>query len=115
MPPEPTLGWDLGGAHLKAAAVDGHGRVTMVRQIGCPLWQGVQHFHAAADQVLDTVGEGGPERHAVTLTGELVDLFENRREGVQRLLDALCAHLPEGALEVYGGPRGFMSPAAAAR
>lgn len=114
MSPEPVLGWDLGGAHLKAAAVDGHGRITMVRQLGCPLWRGMEHFHAAAAQTLAIAGAGAL-RHAVTLTGELVDLFETRREGVRRLVDALCSHVPARQLRVFAGRRGFVDPAAAVR
>lgn len=112
---DPVLGWDLGGAHLKGAVVDEQGRVVLVRQLSCPLWRGLEHFHDAAAQLLETAGEAAPGRHAVTLTGELVDLFESRREGVRRLVDALCVHLPAGAVTVYGGPRGFLSPAEAVR
>lgn len=103
------LGWDLGGAHIKVAAVDGSGDVAMVCQLACPLWRGMDYFHSAAAQALNLVGRG-QLRHAITMTGELVDFFETRREGVCRLIEALCKHVPSQRLQVYAGQRGFLPP-----
>lgn len=38
---ESVIGWDVGGAHLKAAWLDG-GRVRDSAQWLCPLWHGRQ-------------------------------------------------------------------------
>ncbi|MGR9099789.1 MAG: hydantoinase/oxoprolinase family protein, partial [Gammaproteobacteria bacterium] len=73
-------GWDIGGAHLKAALVDDNGAVVRVVQRPCPLWRGLEELRAA---VAEISREFSLEhcRHAVTMTGELVDLFPNRAEG----------------------------------
>ena len=34
------VGWDIGGAHLKAALLNNKGEVLGVFQEPCPLWQG---------------------------------------------------------------------------
>jgi len=34
---EPVIGWDLGGAHLKAARLDAQGCIGSVVQVACPL------------------------------------------------------------------------------
>ncbi|MGH6793855.1 MAG: hypothetical protein ACREDH_01290, partial [Methylocella sp.] len=37
------IGWDVGGAHLKAARVE-NGIITQAAQIACPLWLGLGEF-----------------------------------------------------------------------
>lgn len=76
-----TIGWDVGGAHLKAALLDSDGNLLQVLQVPCALWRGLHELEAAIDIVLDTFAVISAN-HAVTMTGELVDLFANRREGV---------------------------------
>ena len=43
-----TLGWDVGGAHLKACRMEGD-RLVDVAQWICPLWQGLGQLEAALD------------------------------------------------------------------
>ena len=104
--PIPVLGWDVGGAHLKAALLDGRGVVLHVIQVACPLWRGLAELEHAIDQVL-----GGlpikPARHAVTMTGELVDLFESRVAGVNAISQLLTRKL-DGAIRFYAGLKGFV-------
>jgi len=65
------IGWDVGGAHLKAARVE-HGKVTAVLQLPAPLWQGLEPLEAALDAALARLGyydgplDGvfGPDTHA---------------------------------------------------
>ncbi|MEJ2058914.1 MAG: hydantoinase/oxoprolinase family protein [Gammaproteobacteria bacterium] len=109
MCPEPVLGWDLGGAHLKVAVADRQGRITVICQLGCPLWMGMQHFDDAALRALD-ITRGMAFDHAVTMTGELVDLFPTREDGVRRLVDVMCRHVPAQRLRVYAGRHGFLGP-----
>lgn len=82
------VGWDLGGAHLKAALVQ-EGRVRAVWQIACPLWQGLAHLDRAMTAVLADLPDGCV--HGLTMTGEMVDLFDNRRVGVRALMDVFAA------------------------
>ncbi len=80
-----TFGWDLGGAHVKLAVLDDTGRLARVEQAPCRLWLGLGELENAL-QVLG--GAGAPlDRHAVTMTGELVDLFPDRAAGVRAILD----------------------------
>ncbi len=109
---EPVIGWDLGGAHVKAARLDASGAVERVLQVPCPLWQGIQHLDAALQQVLSVLDLA--PIHAVTMTGEMVDLFPNRREGVARLVTALRERLPDGAICFYAGGDGFVDAGQAA-
>ena len=57
-PSDATLiGWDIGGAHVKAARIDG-GRVSGVVQVACPLWQGLDKLDAAVAEALAALGGG---------------------------------------------------------
>jgi len=105
------IGWDIGGAHLKAAASAG-GRIFAVGQKPCPLWQGLHHLHAAVEEILKEMSPVPGCRHTVTMTGELVDRFANREEGVFSLIRAMEAHCASGSLLIFAGRAGFLEPGA---
>lgn len=113
MPSDVVLGWDLGGAHLKAAAVARSGKVVWVRQLPCPLWLGLEHLDCAVASVLEE--QPGARRHAVTMTGELTDLFRNRAQGVTGILSRFGRHVPASRTMVYAGTSGFFTPQRAAK
>jgi probable H4MPT-linked C1 transfer pathway protein len=98
-----TAGYDVGGAHLKLALADDH-RTIAVRQIACPLWQGLERLDAAFAEAAPFVARA--EMHAVTMTGELCELFPDRRTGVRVILDRLEPLLPRG-FRVWLGLKGF--------
>lgn len=101
-----TIGWDVGGAHLKAVLLDEAGRVMAVRQLACPLWQGLHHLQQAIDKVLKAFSST-EIRHAATMTGELADIFNNRSEGVVQI--AKCLEQQLGAdVHIYAGNAGFV-------
>jgi probable H4MPT-linked C1 transfer pathway protein len=100
MPPEAFIGWDLGGAHLKAARLDRSGRIEQVIQIPCALWRGLDQLHAALDAAVSRLGPAPV--HAVTMTGEMVDLFPTREAGVQSLIAEMRGRFGAG-VRVFGG------------
>jgi len=105
-----TIGWDIGGAHLKAVRLKG-GSIEGVVQSPCPLWRGLEHLENAIDEIMGRLGLGA--RHAITMTGELADIFQNRNEGVVQLVDTMRRKLPEVELTVFAGIRGFVDTAQA--
>lgn len=104
------IGWDVGGAHLKAARAE-HGRVVDVVQVPCPLWLGLDCLTNALDAA--TMRLGAAERHAATMTAELADIFPDRAEGVATLTAILVQHLHPATVHIYGGRAGFLPVAAA--
>ncbi|EDZ97580.1 tetrahydromethanopterin biosynthesis protein, putative hydrolase, partial [Burkholderia sp. H160] len=74
------FGWDVGGAHVKVSLVDSSGAVLDVAQWPCPLWQGLDHLHRTIDLVFERWPQArvASSHHAVTMTGEMVDLFADR-------------------------------------
>ena len=98
-----TAGLDVGGAHLKVAIVN-DGRVKTVRQIACPLWQGLDKLDAALAEALPLIANADPI--ALTMTGELSDLFPDRETGALTLIGRLQDALGD-RLRFWMGPRGF--------
>jgi probable H4MPT-linked C1 transfer pathway protein len=90
-----VFGWDLGGANLKLARVE-DGRVMAVRQVPCPLLADRAKFDRALDEALKFCGPGAT--HAVTMTGELSDVFATRAEGVAYLVALMRKASGEGTL-----------------
>ncbi len=94
-------GWDLGGAHVKLAVVDHDGRLQRAVQTPCELWMGLDRLEAALREL---AGEGAPYRtHAITMTGELVDLFQDRASGVAAIVDTLMRTMRAEKVTVFAG------------
>ena len=100
-----VIGWDIGGAHLKAARVR-HGHVEAVVQAATPLWLGLDSLEAAFDALRTQLGRA--DRHVITMTGELCDAFPSRREGVAGLAAIAANHLAPAAPSLYAGRAGFV-------
>jgi len=78
------FGWDLGGANLKLSRIE-NGRTMSVTQIPCPAVSEPRKFDRALAVAVDMLDlRNAP--HAVTMTGELSDVFANRAEGVSYLV-----------------------------
>ncbi len=104
-----TAGLDVGGAHLKAALVD-NGQTIAVHQFVCPLWQGIDKLDAALGAAGPMLGRAS--RHAITMTGELSDLFPDRKTGVETLVNKLVDAFGVKT-RFWMGPRGFGTKAEA--
>lgn len=85
-----TAGYDVGGAHLKVALVE-DGVIVGVEQIACPLWRGLDQLDAALAQAWALTSRA--DGHAVTMTGELADIFADRYSGVVTIVERTAATL----------------------
>jgi len=100
-----VIGWDIGGAHLKAARVR-RGRVEAVAQAPTPLWLGLDSLNAAFDALRAQLGRA--DSHVITMTGELCDVFRSRREGVAGLAAIAADRLAPAVPSLYAGRAGFV-------
>jgi (4-(4-[2-(gamma-L-glutamylamino)ethyl]phenoxymethyl)furan-2-yl)methanamine synthase len=101
-----VIGWDIGGAHLKAVLIGLNGHVQQVAQVACPLWKGLHELEAAINKVLPMFDIANAN-HAVTMTGELADCFKNRHDGVCQIATVATTLL--GAETVfYAGSQGYV-------
>lgn len=105
---ETIVGWDIGGAHVKAAGLDRSGQLRWVLQLPCPLWRGLGHLRQSLKQVLTALPAGCSTRHVVTMTGELVDLFANRAEGVHQIVAVMAESLGDGVVRFYAAGGGLL-------
>ena len=103
-------GWDLGGANIKLALAEGT-QVRHVAQLPCPIRQSPAKFDTALAAALALVP--APALHAVTMTGELSDVFADRQEGVAYLVAMMREATAGQRLLIYAGRAGFLDPDAA--
>ena len=102
------IGWDIGGAHLKIASVSNTGKINFIEQYATPLWQGLDKLSDVLPEVVKKIPKG-ESLHAVTMTAELVDIFENRQSGINTLTDLCKEHLT-GQINLYASEQGFIIP-----
>ena len=96
-----VLGLDIGGANLKAA----HGNST-VRVQPFALWKDPDGLTAALGKLIESMPAA--DVLAVTMTGELCDCYESKRQGVQAILDAVAAVAGERSIRVWTTGAGFV-------
>ena len=109
MRPERNLiGWDIGGAHVKAGWLR-NGRLHDAVQWACPLWESLERLDAVLAQARSRWPWMHRARHAVTMTGEMADLFASRAEGVRRIAERMALQ-PGIGLRFYAGEQGFVAP-----
>lgn len=101
------IGWDLGGAHLKWARLGEDGRLVHVDQQPCRLWTGLATLDRVLDQAIADI-DGARPVHAVTMTGEVADIFQSRAQGVGELLARLTVRVGDAEIQVFAGPRGLI-------
>ncbi len=101
-----AIGWDIGGAHVKIAIHDGK-HITQIYQFECPLWKGIDELSSCIHEVKNLINVLD-YTHAVTMTGELVDHFENREQGVRAIISEISTRLSKADIKFYAGSIGFV-------
>lgn len=99
-----VIGWDLGGANLKLARIE-DGRLAHVALVPCPIQHDATKFDVALEAAFALCPPGA--MHAVTMTGELSDVFGDRAEGVAYLVD-MMREASGGEALYYAGRLGFL-------
>ncbi len=89
-----VLGLDIGGANLKAAHTDG-----TARSVPFALWKDPAGLPAALRTLITSMPPA--DRVAITMTGELCDCFESKRQGVLAILAAAEAAAAGKPLRVW--------------
>lgn len=105
-----TCGWDIGGAHLKFAGLNDDGAIVALEELTCRLWLGVSELATAVKAVRDKYALGNAQ-HAVTMTGELCDCFDNRQTGVAQIVNAVERTFGESQSYFYSLNRQWLGPA----
>lgn len=106
-----TVGCDIGGAHLKVARAE-NGKIVSAMTLATPIWLGLDRLTDVIPAVLPLFA--GSDLNAITMTGELSDIFPSREAGIAELLKVVEAHFPGRAM-IYAGRSGFVAPDEAIR
>ncbi len=101
-----SIGWDIGGAHVKVCVVENQ-KIIAVYQQPCPLWQGLDKLENAVKSLLQKIPNQNA-KHAITMTGELVDLFANRHDGVKQILQTMSQLLSDVEIHIFCGKSGLL-------
>lgn len=102
------LGVDIGGANIKVA--DGRG---FAASYPFAMWKRHRDLVAELRRVF---AEAPASDHIVaTMTGELADCFASKEEGVEAILDSLCAASDGRHTRVYANDGSLLTPVVAAR
>lgn len=90
-----VIGWDVGGANIKATRVS-HGAATPPRSVTLPfeIWRGRERLPQVLQAALAAVTDAPPAAMALTMTAELSDVFATKREGVLYVLDSMAEAFP---------------------
>ena len=101
------LGWDVGGANIKMARLDGDRRAVVVER-AFPLWRERERLPSV---LASLAARGGANAvMGVTMTAELADCFATKREGVAFVVGAFEAAFPQSPLWIYGVDGSFRTP-----
>ena len=90
----PTIGWDIGGVHTKVVRRTPDGTLT-AKSRAFAIEHELDSLAAMLDQLSRDVGASPDDRHAVTMTAELSQVFRTKREGVEKILDVVARTLGE--------------------
>ncbi|MDX1519841.1 MAG: hydantoinase/oxoprolinase family protein, partial [Gammaproteobacteria bacterium] len=102
------IGLDVGGAHLKMARINASGRVQAAAQWTTPLWQGLDALDRAVESIHGKLKTHEAGKIAVTMTGELVDYFRDRNQGVVDISRRIENCFGHESVRFYAGNRGFL-------
>ena len=95
-----TVGWDIGGVNTKAARVI-DGAVSAVCSRPYELQRDPGALAPLLRDLCAELGASASDRHAVTMTAELSQMFRAKREGVAFVLDAVDAAFPSSDVRVF--------------
>lgn len=102
------IGWDIGGVHTKAVWLrDGDlGQARSASQ-AFEIWRADSELPDVLGRVYRSLGAVQPDAMAVTMTAELADCFESKRQGVLFVLDALRRTFPHTPIYLLSLDREF--------
>jgi (4-(4-[2-(gamma-L-glutamylamino)ethyl]phenoxymethyl)furan-2-yl)methanamine synthase len=93
-----VLGYDIGGANTKAILVNVKNGVLLKTEVAVeyfPIWKQPEKLTAVLLALKDQLGVGKLDGVGVTMTAELSDAYQTKREGVHHILDCVKTAFPE--------------------
>ena len=104
-----VVGWDIGGVNTKVARVV-DGTLVAARSRPFEIQRDPHALGPLLSALADEIGTSPDDRHAVTMTAELSQMFRTKRDGVGFVLDAVCAAFPRAGTRIFAVDGRFLSP-----
>jgi probable H4MPT-linked C1 transfer pathway protein len=104
-----VIGWDIGGVNTKVARVRAD-QVLVARSHPYEIQRDPLALTSLLRSLANAVGATADDRHAVTMTAELSQMFRAKREGVAFVLDAVMKAFPSSEVRVFTADGRFLSP-----
>ena len=82
-----VVGWDIGGVNTKVARVV-DGAIVAASARPFEIQRDPHALGPLLSALADEIGTSSDDRHAVTMTAELSQMFRTKREGIGFVLDA---------------------------
>ena len=93
------IGWDIGGAHIKAVKIDLQKKTSKTEQIYSPIWKNINNLKKSIKLIKNKLGK--TNYHAITMTAELSDIFSDRVNGVKYIVKLSSKILGEKNIFFY--------------
>ena len=107
------LGWDIGGANIKATLVSSPYQASQVKHANkyYEMWNDYNNLVATLQQITSQLtNDLNVEMMTVTITAELADSFRTKREGIHFIINSLKEALPVVPLKVLTTEGTFVCP-----
>jgi len=104
------LGLDVGGAHVKAALLRPDGKLPRRKVYPFEIWKNPDGLAALLRAVRN---EHKPDAVALTMTGELSDVFKSRADGVRHIVNCAVDAMSPLRVNLMDVDGGFIGPLAA--
>ncbi len=102
------IGWDIGGVNLKAVRVAEGGRLVS-RSAPFEIQLAPNELPNRLEELARKIGTEPGDRHAVTMTAELSQLFRSKREGINRILDSVVQAAEASLVRVFATDGRFLT------
>ena len=80
------IGWDIGGAHTKYTILKDNSMVLSSKISPLRLWESLSPLKTVIDNVYNTYGQNFIINNAISMSGEMCDIFTDRKHGVEKIL-----------------------------
>ncbi len=100
------IGWDIGGAHIKAIKIDFKKKNVKKEQIYSPVWKNISYLKKSIKLLKKKLGKS--DFHAVTMTAELSDIFFNRYVGTKYIINLTSKLFSKNNVYFYNYKKNFL-------
>ena len=80
------IGWDIGGAHTKYTILKENSLVLSSKILPLRLWKSLSPLKKVIDDIYSTYSKKYIINNAISMSGEMCDIFIDRKHGVEKIL-----------------------------